>query len=789
MNFTIIRKSIIKNKAVNISLLFFIILSSFLMVSSSIIFIQLSGSIDSIFEKSKTPHFMQAHSGDIDRNAISDFAASTDEIKEWQIVEMVNLDGKCISFRKSMTNETVVLKDDMVDNGFVVQNEKFDYLLSLEDEVIFPKKGHLEVPLDYMNRYNLSVGDQVQIEDGKYCQEFVISGFIRDSQMAASMASSVRFLMNEEDYQILREQKEGCEYIIEFYLYDKTKARDIQNKYETDTRNLPQNGQAVTYNLLMLANSFADGISAIVIMLVSFILVVIAGLNLRFTILATLEEEIREIGVMKAIGLLNKDVKNIYLVIYRILAVSGCMLGYLIAWRMKDIFCGAIETTFGKYEVKAWEYVIPVLSAGIVYLLVLFFCRRTLKRVEKVSVVSALVRGEMQSQKSITRGNHDKMRVEKCNLKSVNLLLAFRELVLRFKTWGMLPIVFALAAAVIIIPINLLSTFHSPDFVTYMGSAACDLRIDLQEKDYMDRKSEIESELAVNQFVEKFNTFAVCNYEVYSEEGWEKIRVECGDFQDFEVAYLEGRQPEAENEIALSYLNAERFQANIGSAIRLRIKDMETEYTVCGIYQDITYGGYTSKMRYDYEENDVICYITYIGLADGADVNSMSENIKRLFPYTKVTPMDEFVGQTFGMIAQSLSKAVYVVMIVVLLVVMLITVLFLRLQMAKDRSENAMLRTVGFSSTDLTIQYMIKVFLTGAAGVVVGILIGNMLGERVISVIFRMLNMGLVEIVFLISPVKVFLMCPILILLVILMAGFLATADLKKCKLMQMLTE
>lgn len=786
MIFTIIRKSIMKNKAVNIALLFFIIMSSFLMVSSTIIFIQLAGSIDSIFEKARTPHFMQAHTGEIDRNAINEFAKDTEEVKECQIVEMVNLDSKYITFRKSLTNEMVILKDDMVDNGFVMQNEKFDYLLSIEDEVIFPKKGNLAVPLDYKKRYNLSVGDKVLIEDGEYCKEFTISGFTRDSQMAASMASSVRFLMNEEDYNTLREYEGEGEYIIEFFLYDKTKARDIQNMYETDSRNLPQNGQGVTYNLLMLANSFADGIVAVVIMMVSLILIIIAGINLRFTILATLEEEIREIGVMKAIGLLNRDIKSIYIIIYRILAILGCIVGYLLAWRMKDIFCGAIETTFGKYEMKEWEYFIPILSAGIVYLLVLLFCRRTLRRVEKVSVVSALVRGEMQPQKMKT---HVSMRVEKSNLKSMNLLLASREVVLRFKTWGMLPIVFALAVAVIIIPVNLLSTFDSPEFVTYMGSAACDMRIDLQEKEFMDRKSEIEREFASNELVEDFNTFAVCNYEVLSEEGWEKIRVECGDFRDFEVAYLEGRQPKSEREIALSYLNAERFHAEIGSTIQLRTEALESEYTVCGIYQDITYGGYTSKMVHDYEEADVMWYTSYVNLVDGIDVKIVSEKFKQQFPYAKVTPIDEFVGQTFGTIAQSLSKAVYAVMIVVLLVTMLITVLFLRLQMAKDRTVNAMLRAVGFSCIDLAVQYMIKVFLTGVVGVVIGIFIGNVLGERVISAIFRMLNMGLVEVAFLISPIKVFIVCPILILMVILMAGFLATVDLKKCNLMQMLTE
>lgn len=789
MILAIIRKSILKNKAVNIALLFFIILSAFLMVSSTIIFIHLTGSIDSIFEKAKTPHYMQAHSGVIDRNAIREFAEETAEIKEWQIVEMINLDSKCITFWRNATNETVILKDDMVDNGFVTQNGQFDYLLSLDDKIVIPKKGNLEVPLDYRKRYDLAVGDKVLIEDGEYRQEFTISGFIRDSQMAASMASSVRFLMNGEDYSKLKEYEGEGEYIIEFLLYDRMKAKDVQNMYETDSRHLPQNGQGVTYNLLKLANSFADGIAAVVIMLVSFILIIIAGINLRFTILATVEEEIREIGVMKAIGLLNRDVKSIYIIIYRILAVLGCIVGYLSAWQAKDIFVGAIETTFGKYEMKAWEYFVPVLSAGVVYLLVLFFCRETLKKIESVSVVSALVRGEMQPPKKKKHIAHMKMQIEKSRVKSINLLLAFREVFVRIRNWGMLPVVFALAVAVIIIPINLLSTFDSPEFVTYMGSAACDLRIDLQEKEFLDKKTEVEKELASNEAVENYNTFAVCNYEVLSEEGWEKLRVECGDFRGFEVSYLEGHRPEAEKEIALSHLNAERFHVNTGDSIRLRIEGTEDDYLVCGIYQDITYGGYTSKMVHDYEDADVLWYTSYIKLTDVVKINSLSEKFKEQFPYAKVTPIDEFVGQTFGMIARSLSKAVYAVLLVVLLVIMLITVLFLRLQIAKDRTANATLRAVGFSCRDLSLQYMLKAFLMGIAGIVIGIIIGNVLGEKVISVVFRMLNMGLTEFVFLISPIKVFVLCPLLIISVILIAVGLSTADLKKHNLMQMLAD
>lgn len=194
-------------------------------------------------------------------------------------------------------------------------------------------------------------------------------------------------------------------------------------------------------------------------------------------------------------------------------------------------------------------------------------------------------------------------------------------------------------------------------------------------------------------------------------------------------------------------------------------------------------------MMRNYAETDVLWYTSYINLTDNAEVGDMTARFREQFPYAKVTPINEFVEQTFGMIARSLSKAVYAVFIVVLLVTILITTLFLRLQMAKDRAVNAILRASGFSCMDLTLQYMIKVLFAGVIGIFIGLFVGNVLGEKIISVIFRLLNMGLAEVVFIISPIKIFIIYPILILSAIMLASILSTADLKNNNLMQMLTE
>lgn len=71
----------------------------------------------------------------------------------------------------------------------------------------------------------------------------------------------------------------------------------------------------------------------------------------------------------------------------------------------------------------------------------------------------------------------------------------------------------------------------------------------------------------------------------------------------------------------------------------------------------------------------------------------------------------------------------------------------------------------------------------------IGLLFANTLGEKIISSMFKLLNMGLVQIVFLISPFKVFVACPILIIGIVIFSTYLSTADEKKNNIMLMIKE
>jgi len=76
--------------------------------------------------QAKTPHFMQMHSGDIDTVRLANFAEQNSNVDEFQVLEFLNLDNSQIIL------DDRSLANNVQDNGFSIQSEKFDYLLDFD---------------------------------------------------------------------------------------------------------------------------------------------------------------------------------------------------------------------------------------------------------------------------------------------------------------------------------------------------------------------------------------------------------------------------------------------------------------------------------------------------------------------------------------------------------------------------------------------------------------------------------------------------------------------------------
>ena len=752
----ILKKDLRRNRLITSVLFLFILLSALLAAAGSGLIITLVESLDSLFVQSKAPHFVQMHAGEIEKEMITEWARAHPLVRSHQIVEMLNIDGSSIRLSgKSGSEEHTVM-----DIGFVSQNEDFDFLLDSKNEIMRVSPGEIALPVYYIRQAGAKIGDKVTVAHGGYEKPFTIKGFLRDPLMNPSIVHSKRFLVHEDDLKTLRRSIGETEYLIEFLLYDLEDLDLFAADYQS--ANMPAKGPAVDYNLFKVLNGLTDGIVAAVIILAGLLLIGISLLCLRFTLLSTIEEDYREIGVMKAIGFGKRDIRKVYMIKYTFIAGLAALSGYGLSLFLGRFLSGNILLNLGETPKTLSHYLVTLLTAAFIFAIVVLSCRLILRRFNKISAAEAIRAG--------TAGNDAGIKflsLSGSRLIGVNIFLGIKDLVGRFKNYSLVFLVFFAAVFIIIVPVNFLGTLKSPDFITYMGIGRSDIRIDLRQTENMrERFGDILAYIKSDTDVPRFAPFVTCRYKVENSDGiLEDISVETGDFSVFPLEYLKGNAPLRDNEIALSYLNARDLEKNIGGTLRLIAGDRERELTVSGIYQDITNGGRTAKAVLPPDDDTVLWYVVGLDLKPDIGIQEKIDEYSREFHPAKVTHIESYLHQTLGNTIEQLTVITLVIILVALLISVLITSLFLKMLLSKDRAQIAIMKSIGFSSRDIRVQYITRMLVLLGAGILLGTVFSNTLGQVFVSGILSFL--GASQIRFVINPVTAYLLCPLALVVVV----------------------
>lgn len=762
-----------RNRMITAALSGFIILAAMLVSGAITIVLTLFGSMDTLLKSADAAHFSQLHADTLEQRELDDFVKENNRlIKAQQTVELLGIGGANIYLGGREQSEA----DSLMENSFVRQNRQFDYLLDTENQVLQVSDGEIAVPIYHMQRYGLQIGDKVQVMDGEFAMDFTITAFLRDSLMNPSMINSKRFLVSDRDWEVLHEHLGEIEYLIEFQLHDTSGMGELETLYQDS--NMPQRGTAMTYSLVKVINGMSDGIAASVIILIACLLVLIAALCLRFTMLTTIEEDYREIGVMKSIGISNQDVRKLYMVKYAVISAVSCVLGYLLSLLAGNLFTANISLYMGVGNKGILNWLLPIIGAGIVFGGIIIFCMAVLRRFRHISPLEALRFGMVPDQGERT-GKHT---LSQSRIKDVNLFLGVREVSGRFRMYGLLCFVFVLCTFLMIVPINLLNTLESPDFVAYMGAGKCDLRLDLQlTPDIIARYEETEEYLKKDGDVSKYAALFTSTFKVLSSEGaYDNMKVEIGDFGQFPLKYTKGSAPQRENEIALSSMNAKEYKKEPGDSLILMVGDKERRMRVCGIYQDVTNGGKTAKAILPLDMEQVIWFTVNIDLKEGVSLEEKRVEYSKIFRPAKVTDVTEYVDQTLGGVIVQLRLVVKSAFVLALTVAALITGMFFKMLMTKELRQTAIMKSLGFTVNHIMKQYCTRAGLILAAGVIIGTLAANLLGQKLAGLLIS----GISDMSFVVNPLYTWLLCPLALTLAVAAAMILCRQTIRSIQVM-----
>lgn len=755
MYFRIIRNDISKNKAISVTITVFVAVAAMLVALAAILTVNLAGSVDTLMKQSKTAHFMQMHSGDPDYGRLDSFAKQHDNVEEFQVMEFLNIDSARIAFEGNS------LSGSMQDNGLSIQSEAFDFLLDLDGNVIHADNGELYVPISYMRDNSAKVGDRAVI-CGK---EFIVAGFLRDSQMNSTLSSSKRFLVSDGDYAALKSLG-TIEYLIEFRLKNLSGLGAFEAAYSS--AGLPANGPAITYPLFKTLNAFSDGIMIGVILLISLLVVAVAFMCIRFTLLAKIEDDYREIGVMKAIGLRSPDIGKIYLVEYAAIGFCGCVLGYGLSLAFQGRLTENIRLYMGESGHASLALLLDITGVLLVFLIITAYVAKVLKRLSKISAAEAIRFGGGQEKTTGTKH----FLLSRNRFLSTNVFLGIKDVLARKSLYATMLFVLVIASFIMIIPQNLYHTISAKSFSSYMGIGNYDLRVDIQQTDHISEKSaEIEAIMSQDAAIAKT---AVLTTKVFKTPDGELIKAELGDHLVFPVVYSEGKAPAGQNDIALSSINAEELSKQVGDTIILYTGGGEKNLTVCGIYSDITNGGKTAKAVFTDDTADTMWSILCVELVNPALAADKSAEYADRFPFAKIAGTYEYISQTFGQTIRSVKMASYAAIAISLIITLLVTVLFMKMLIAKDRNSIAVMKAVGFTNQDISVQYAVRSIFVLMIGILLGTLLANTLGETLAGMAIHAFGASSFE--FTINPVSAYLLCPVMMAGTVLIGVILGTS-------------
>lgn len=400
-------------------------------------------------------------------------------------------------------------------------------------------------------------------------------------------------------------------------------------------------------------------------------------------------------------------------------------------------------------------------GAVLIFAVVMLYVNGVLRRFRNISPAQAVRFGASRESSKPGRS----FRLSHNRLFTRNIFLGIKDVLSRKKLYVTMTMVLVISSFIMIVPYNISNTISAPGFITNMGMGISDLNIGVlrtQVEDVQGKAAEVTARLEEDKNVEKYALFTSRMLERRADDGTlEKLRVTFGDYSTFPVTYSKGRAPQAEAEIALSVLNAEDLEQNVGDELVVIADGTEKHLKVCGIYSDVTNGGRTAQAIFNMNHGEILSASIAVTFRDRQSVQAAIAQYREQFPSAKITGIDETIGQMLGPMRKAIQKASIVATVATALLTLLVTTLFMRMLVTKDGYPIAIMKSIGFTGRDIRRQYLTRSVIVLGIGVITGTLLANTLGELVGVAIVS--SFGAAAFHFAVNPWFVYFISPLLI--------------------------
>ena len=618
--------------------------------------------------------------------------------------------------------------------------------LNFQSEQPFPENG---IVLNYYLKATgkFKTGDNFYITLGNRNYKFEVVGFSEDG-MFANPVNYTAAKLYTTDIMINRIKSEysNPEILnskdVKVKLKEGTDFRDFQNNFTKDLIEIhPEIANIDTFNenweIMRKGDNIMASIVMAIILLFAVLLMVIAIAVIMFNIKNFIDENIVNIGVLKASGYTSKELRLSITLEFGFIALIGCILGIVTGFAAASLIGKLASAMVGLPWRCGIDPVSAVVSVGSVFALVVliaFICGRTYK---KIMVLDAL-RGGVATHNF--KKNH--ISLEKTHLGFITALGLKKVIVDTRKNISIFVITFILCLASCVGLFAYSSVGRNrKNIMTMSGINFGTLCMYTQEDESKDGVFDKYKEIDRVVFHNSVNMTLSC------DDNSEIVSVDVYDHPEgieYEML-IEGRLPKYDNEIVISSKTSGLLKAEVGDIVYIEEKNKKIDYVVVGIDQKINHMGVKAMITEAAAKrisDDDILFTALIYAADGYEYDDLKTIVEKEYPDAVIVDSARLEETAIGGIVSGTLAICLVFFGLTILIVFLVLLMIGKNKITRERKNIGINKAIGFTTKQLVMQNVIETVPAVALGVITGVLVAYFSANSLFSLCFKSFGMG-----------------------------------------------
>lgn len=648
-----------------------------------------------------------------------------------------NIDSASDINKKEIIKETT----DKIKNGIYLSNYTFIHSgLDIKDEYKF-KVDNITYSFNIKGVVNeMQYGNYTSSVIGEYLESDAYNYLLENNKEKVITTISVK---SEDSY---------ASYIdISKYLSSKNINVLSKNyKEQSKTQRL-----AISNILILILMVFASSI-LIISLFVS-----------KFKIEETLEEEMSNMGALKAIGYTSNEIIISCIFPYIISGLLFTILGIITSYFILPVLSKVIEMQSGFIWKVKIDVSLNILVLLINIILITTFTLVASLKIKKLNPINAIrgitIKGNNKNHLEIeeSKGNIHFILMLKnfINTKKQNILLG----IMLFLITIISLFLGTLFYNVNMNPINFINTLVE-EHPSVVISSKIDLRNELETLDNVKNVIYYDENVTLNYKDNSYKTFVAENFKDLSND----------------LCY-KGKNPVNSNEVAIGSKLEETYNINIGDYITLSKNGKENKYKVVGFIQSVNYSGEVIEMTLDgYKtlDNSYLPTTMYIYLDNEKKAEEFIDEIEGKYGDDIISTMNyaESMESATTMYISLVSIICIVIIVITLLLIYLILYIVISSIIIKRKQELGIFKAIGYENKQLVKQLVGGFLPSTIIGTMLGLIVSKIFMSNIYNKIF--VSVGAYKVSFE-YPFIIFIG---LVILLIFATIFIATILAKKIK-------